>query len=147
MAAPSNGDDRDDGARRRARAHLRAVLDAVFATGALDDPRWRELAVVFSVSDAGRNFGNGGYAYGDGDAWWSVSFPVLAVRRPVLDYLVALRGAVPERLTRVLLQHDRVSERTRLTPEFHDRSRWVFTPTTARDLIAEIQPRFSIMAS
>lgn len=87
--------------RRGAQAHLRAVVDAILATGEFDDPRWNELAVVFSVSGGGRNLGNSGYAYGENGAWWAVSFPVPAVREPVLDLLADLRERyTPRRLWR-----------------------------------------------
>ncbi len=132
------------GLRRRARAHLKAVVDAVLSTGELDDPRWNELAVVFSVSGGGRNFGNSGYAYGENGEWWAVSFPVLAVKRPIVDLLTDLRDPLPEGLTRVLLQYSRTTNRARLIPEFDHPERWSITPQTARSMMEELRPVFGV---
>ena len=128
--------------RRRARAHLEAVVDAVLATGELDDPRWKELAVVFSISAGGKNFGNGGYAFGDDGKWWAVSFPVLSVRDPVLRLVADLRDPIPVTPSRVLLQYDRESRRARLLPEFDDPDRWSITLNKAHEMIEQLRPRF-----
>ncbi|MCO4319046.1 hypothetical protein M8997_017775 [Phyllobacterium sp. 21LDTY02-6] len=138
MSGPENNEE-----RRRGRAHLKAIIGAVLATGELDDPRWSELAVVFSISAGGRNFGNSGYAYGKDGAWWAVSFPVLALREPVLDFLADVRDdSIPEALTRVLLQYNRTTNRIRLITEFNDPDRWQITPETAREMVDQLQPRF-----
>jgi hypothetical protein len=138
---PAQGPE-DGAAKERRRAHLKTVIEAVLATGELDDPRWDELAVVFSVSNGGKNFGNSGYAYGENGAWWAVSFPVLAVRPPVLEYLRDLRDPLPQGLVRVVLQYNRTNKRARLEPEFDNPDRWMITPDTARSMVDELRPGF-----
>ena len=124
------------------RSHMRAIVDAVVGCEELDDPRWNELSLIFSTTGGGRNFGNGGYAYGEDGAWWAVALPVLTVLPPVIAYLEAVHGSVPQTLCRVLLQHNRGNGRSRIEVERHDPKRWDITPENARDMQAGLRPNF-----
>ena len=140
--ATSQGSD-DADTKQRAKAHLRAVAEAVLAAEILNDPRWSELAILFSISDSGKNFGNSGYAYGEDGAWWAVSFPVSSVKEPILNLLSDLQDPVPSNLVRILFQYDRKTKRAKILPEFNNPDRWLITPVTAQEIMAKIKPNFS----
>lgn len=138
----SNGTD--DARRITGKVHLSAVVAAVLGNEALDDPRWKSLSVVFSLTAKGRNFGNSGYAYGEGSDWWAFSCPVLDVRPAVLSYLNSAAEPMPDGLCRVLLQFDRETGRARLIPSFGDYDRWNIEPETARAMVDALRPDFSM---
>lgn len=128
--------------RQRRRKHLTAIVRSVLAAEVLEDERWQTVAVVFSISRAGRNFGNSGYAYDTGGRWWAFSCPVNDVKSPVVAFLEDSEHGVPERLCRVLLQYDRVSQRARLVSEIENAERWSITPETARTMVDKLRPDF-----
>jgi len=128
--------------RDRRRHHLEQILLAVLAEEKFEDPRWTSFSVVFSSTASGRNFGNSGYAYGEGNDWWAVSFPVVQVREPITNFMRESLGIIPEGLCRVLLQYDRGTRRGRLVNEFRQPERWTVTPENARNMVAELKPRF-----
>jgi len=146
MRGPSPIDTKpglDADARQRGKAHPKAIAEAVLAADILDDPRWRELAVVFSVSDSGRNFGNSGYAYGGDGAWWAVSFPVPLVKEPILSLLADLHDPIPSDLVRVLFQYNRETKQTKVLSEFDNLDRWSIAPDTAHKVMGEIKPNLA----
>lgn len=128
--------------RQRRREHLTAVVRSVLAADVLTDERWQTLAVVFSISDGGRNFGNSGYAYDAAGRWWAFSCPVKEVKLAVVAFLADSDLGVPKALCRVLLQYDRVSQRARLVSEIDTPERWSITPEKARTMIDKLRPDF-----
>ncbi|KAA1177381.1 hypothetical protein FP026_24690 [Rhizobium tropici] len=132
--------------RQRRREHLTAVVRSVLVADALSDERWKTLAVVFSISDGGRNFGNGGYAYGADGQWWAFSCSVEDVKPAVIAFLGDSNQGVPQALCRVLLQYDRGSQRARLVSEIDTPERWSITAGTARTMIRELRPNFDNFA-
>ncbi|MBM7046361.1 hypothetical protein [Rhizobium lusitanum] len=128
--------------RQRRREHLTAVVRSVLAADVLTDERWQTIAVVFSISDGGRNFGNSGYAYGADGPWWAFSCSIKDVKPAVIAFLDDSNRGIPQALCRVLLQYDRRSQRARLVSETDTPERWSITPGTARTMIKELRPDF-----
>jgi hypothetical protein len=108
----------------------------------LDDPRWRSLSIIFSLTGKGRNFGNSGYAYGKGADWWAFALPVETVRPPLLTWLHTQAHDLPDSLIRVLMQHSRRTGETRLKAERADVKRWAITPENARQMVDILRPQF-----
>jgi len=132
--------------RERRRYHLEQILPAVLAEEKLEDPRWTSLAVVFSTTARGRNFGNSGYVYGDGDDWWPISFSVIETKPPVVAFIRDTHGDIGDSLCRVLLQYDRKTRRALLSSEVGNPERWSITPDNARQLLVELKPDFEALA-
>lgn len=132
--------------RQRRREHLTAVVRSVLAADVLADERWQTMAVVFSISDGGRNFGNSGYAYGADGQWWAFSCSIKDVKPAVIAFLGDSNRGVPQTLCRVLLQYDRESHRARLVSEIGTPECWSITPGTARTMIRELRPKFDNFA-
>ncbi len=134
---PSVGLSRD-----RRRDHLQHILTAVLSDEKLEDPRWISLSVVFSLTAGGRNFGNSGYAYGEADDWWSISFSVMDTRSAVVAFIGDAHGDTGGILCRVLLQYDRKTRRALLSSAVGQPEKWSITPDNAREVLVELKPNF-----
>ncbi|QND51890.1 hypothetical protein HB779_08220 [Phyllobacterium sp. 628] len=122
------------------RKHLSKIAAALIASDELDDPRWNELAVVFSLSGDGRSFGNSGYAYGEEYAWWAISFSVEEIRPLVLGYLHDFQNPLPDGLIQVLFQYNRENGYIRVDQSMDVPARWLITPDNARAMIETMRP-------
>lgn len=125
------------------RIHLSKIAAALISAEKLDDPRWKEIAVVFSLSNGGRNFGNSGYAYGSDGDWWALSFPVAKVKLVILAYLHDFQIDLPDTLIQVLFQYNRQNGFIRVDQSLELSGRWLITPENARDMIVQLKPNLA----
>lgn len=118
------------------------LAKVVRTCGELDDLRWKTLAIIFSLTGGGRNFGNSGYAYGKEDDWWALALPVEKVRPALLGWLATQTPKLPDDLVKVLMQFDRASGEVRLKAERAKPERWAITPQNAREMVDILRPEF-----
>lgn len=125
------------------RIHLSKIAEELTSAPELDDPRWEEIAVVFSLSNGGHNFGNGGYAYGNNGDWWALSFPVPTVKPLILAYLHDFQIDLPDTLIQVLFQYNRQNGFIRVDQSLDLPGRWLITLENARDMIVQLKPNLA----